>query len=85
MDPQEARAAKFSIPSIIALVAAILSFATGAALGMILAVIAIVFGLIGVLLSFSARTRGGLVSTLSLLAGFVGIIAAVIKAVAWLV
>ena len=85
MDAQETRAAKFSIPSIIALVAAVLSFMTGAMFGLILAVIAIVFGLIGVMLSFSSRTRGGIVSTLSLLAGFIGIIAAVIKAVAWIV
>ena len=84
MDAQEAKAAKFSIPSIIALVAAVLSFMTGAILGLILAVIAIVFGLIGVMLSFSSRTRGGVVSTLSLLAGFLGIIAAVIKAIIWL-
>ena len=85
MDAQETKAAKFSIPSIIAIVAALLSFMTGAVAGLVLAVIAIVFGLIGVMLSFSSRTRGGIVSTLSMLAGFVGIIAAVIKAIAWLV
>jgi len=83
MEAQEAKAAKFSIPSIIALVAAILSFTTGAIFGLILALIAILFGLIGVMLSFSSRTRGGVVSTLSLLAGFVGIIAAAIKAIGW--
>ncbi|HTD87581.1 MAG TPA: hypothetical protein VK850_13465 [Candidatus Binatia bacterium] len=75
--------AKFTIPSIIALVAAVLSFTTGAVAGLILAIIAICFGLLGVLLSFSSRKRGGIVSTLSLLAGFVGIIAAVIKAITW--
>ena len=85
MDAQETRAAKFSIPSIIALVAAVLSFATGAILGLILALVAIFFGLIGVAMSFSSRRRGGVVSTFSLLAGFVGIVAAVIKAVGWLV
>lgn len=85
MDAQETKAAKFSIPSIIAIVAALLSFMTGAVAGLVLAVIAIVFGLIGVMLSFSSRTRGGIVSTLSMLAGFLGIIAAVIKAIAWLV
>src|SRR5437868_2697479 len=79
------RAAKFSIPSIIALVCAILSFTTGAILGLILACVAIFFGLLGVVLSFSSRTRGGIVSTFSLLAGIIGIIAAVIKAVRWLV
>ena len=85
MEVSEPKAAKFSIPSIIALVAAVLSFVTGAVAGLILACIAILFGIIGVLLSFSSRTRGGVVSTLSLLAGFVGIVAAIIKAVAWLV
>ena len=85
MDAQETKAAKFSIPSIIALVAAVLSFMTGAVAGLVLAIIAIFFGLIGVLMSFSSRTRGGIVSTMSLLAGFIGIIAAVIKAVAWIV
>jgi len=85
MEASESKAAKFSIPSIIALVAAVLSFMTGAIAGLVLACVAILFGIIGVLLSFSSRTRGGLVSTLSLLAGFIGIVAAIIKAVAWLV
>ena len=85
MEVSEPKAAKFSIPSIIALVAALLSFMTGAVAGLILAIIAIIFGVIGVLLSFSSRTRGGLVSTLSLLAGFIGIVAALIKAIAWVV
>jgi hypothetical protein len=85
MDAQESKAAKFSIPSIIALVAAILSFTTGAVAGLVLALIAIFFGLLGVMLSFSSSRRGGIVSTLSLLAGFLGIVAAAIKAIAWLV
>ena len=85
MEVSEPKAAKFSIPSIIALIAAVLSFMTGAVAGLALAIIAIIFGVIGVLLSFSSRTRGGLVSTLSLLAGFIGIVAALIKAIAWVV
>ena len=83
MDASQTKAAKFSIPSIIALVAALLSFMTGAVLGLVLALIAIFFGLIGVVLSLSSSTRGGVVSTVSMLAGFLGIIAAVIKAVLW--
>lgn len=83
MDAQETRAAKFSIPSIIALVAAVLSFTSGAIFGLILALVAILFGVTGVLLSFSSRTRGGVMSTFSLLAGFIGIIAAAIKAIGW--
>ena len=85
MNAEETRRARFSIPSIIAIVTAILSFTTGAFWGLVLAVIAILFGFLGVILSFSARTRGGLVSAFSLFAGLVGIIAAAFKAVAWLV
>jgi len=85
MDAQETKTAKFSIPSIIAPIAAVASFATGAFWGLLLAVTAIVFGLLGVILSFSSRKRGGVLSTLSLLAGFVGIIAGVIKAIMWVV
>ena len=57
---------------------------TGAMLGFILAGVAIVFGLLGIVLSFSSRTRGGIVSIFSLVAGFLGLIAAVVKAVMWL-
>jgi hypothetical protein len=84
MDAPEVKRAKFSIPSIIAIVCAILSFTTGAFWGLVLAIIAIFFGFIGVILSFSSRTRGGVVSTLSLFAGLVGIVAAVFKAIGWL-
>ena len=85
MNTEEVSRAKFSIPSIIAIVTAILSFFTGAIWGLVLAVIAIIFGLIGVALSFSSKTRGGVVSVFSLFAGLVGIVAAVFKAIAWIV
>lgn len=75
--------AEFSIPSFIAIGAAILSFMTGAFWGLILAIVAIIFGLLGVVLSFSPRVRGGMVSVFSLGAGILGIVAAVIKAIAW--
>ena len=71
---------RFSIPSLIAIVAAIASFFQGATFGLLLAVVAILFGVLGVLLSLSARKRGGVVSIASVLAGVAGIIAAVIKA-----
>ena len=73
--------AAFSIPSIIAVVAAILSFKAAAIMGLILAIVAIAFGLLGVLLSLSPRTRGGLVSIFGILAGLVGIVAAIVKAI----
>ncbi len=78
------RRASFSIPSIIALLAAIGSFMNGAILGMILAVIAIVFGILGVVLSLAPAKRGGVISTFGIGAGVIGIIAAVIKAVMWI-
>ncbi len=76
--------AAFSIPSIIAIIAVILSFKFGAILGMIMAGVAIVFGLLGILLSMSAAKRGGIISVLGVIGGAVGVIAAVIKAIMWI-
>ena len=73
-----------SIPSIIALLAAVGSFMNGAVLGMILAGVAIVFGILGVLLSLASSKRGGVISTFGIGAGVIGIIAAVIKAMMWI-
>jgi hypothetical protein len=84
MNTAEPSRAKFSIPSIIAFITASLSFATGAFWGFVLAGIAIIFGIVGVLLAFSPSIRGGMVSTVSLIIGFVGLIVAVVKAVQWL-
>ena len=84
MKAVEPREVRFSIPSIIALVAAFLSFTTGAFWGFMLAMVAMVFGVIGVLISLSPNVRGGITSTLSLVAGLIGLIAAVIKALRWL-
>ena len=76
--------ASFSIPSIIALIAAIGSFMNGAILGMVLAVEAIVFGILGVVISLVPSRRGGIISTFGIGAGVIGIIAAVVKAVIWI-
>lgn len=76
--------AAFSIPSIIAVVAAIFSFKVGAFFGFVLAGIAILMGIIGVLLSLSPTTRGGIFSVIGVVGGAIGILAAVIKAVMWL-
>jgi len=73
--------ARYSIPSIIAMVAALVSFGTSAFWGFILAMVAIVFGVLGVLLSLSPSVRGGLVSVVSLVAGGIGVVVAVIKAI----
>ncbi len=69
----------FSIPSIIAIAAAIGSFYVGAFGGFILAIVAVVFGVIGFLLSLLPSVRGGFVSLLSLVLACIGIIAAIIK------
>ncbi len=76
--------ASFSVPSIIALLAAIGSFMTGATLGMILAVVAILFGILGVMLSLAPAKRGGVISVFGIGAGVIGILAAVIKGVMWM-
>ena len=74
----------FSIPSLIAIAAAIGSFMDGATMGMVLAGIAILFGIIGVIISLSPAKRGGVVSTFGIFAGAIGIIAAIIKGIMWM-
>ena len=74
----------FSIPSIISLIAAIWSFTSGAIFGLILAIIAIIFGLLGIILSLSPAKRGGVISTFGIGAGAIGVIAAVVKAIMWI-
>jgi hypothetical protein len=69
----------FSIPSILAMICAIGSFMTGAGLGFVLAILAIILGGIGVMLAIAPQTRGGIASVISIIAGAIGIIAAVFK------
>ena len=83
MSTQPSKAA-FSIPSIIAVIAAILTFKVGVIMGLILAGVAIVFGGLGILLSLSPARRGGILSMLSVLGGAIGVIAAIIKAILWI-
>ncbi|MEA2736491.1 MAG: hypothetical protein QOE14_2942 [Humisphaera sp.] len=71
----------FSIPSILAIVCAFGSFAAGAGLGFMLAILAIILGALGVILALAPQTRGGVASIISILAGAIGIIAAVFKLV----
>ena len=70
----------FSLPSLLAIGCAIASLFVGALGGFILALIAIFFGVIGFLISFSPSVRGGVVSIFSMLVGAVAIVIAVIKA-----
>lgn len=77
-------AERFSIPSIIAVIAAILSFVVGAFWGFVLAIVAILAAVIGMIVALSPRVRGGMVSMFALFAGGLALIAAVIKALGWL-
>jgi len=70
---------KFSLSSIASIVFAILSFQFGAILGLLFAILAILAGCLGAVLALSPRVRGGVMSTLALLMGFVGVIAAIVK------
>lgn len=76
--------ATFSIASILAVLAAIFSFTSGAILGLILALVAIFFGLIGVVMALAPSRRGGIASTFAVIAGVVGIVAALVKAIIWI-
>lgn len=84
MNTPDGQKAAFSIPSIIAVIAAILSFKVGAFFGFLLAILAIMAGIIGILLSLSPKVRGGMVSGFGLIAGLLGLIAAVVKAIQWI-
>ncbi len=70
----------YSLPSLIAIGCAIASLFVGAMGGFILALIAIFFGVIGFLISFSPTVRGGVLSIFSLFIAAAGIVIAVIRA-----
>ena len=70
----------FSIPSVIAIVAAIASFFVSPSSGFLLAMVAIGFGVLGLLLSFAPSIRGGIVSMFSMILACIGIVVAIIKA-----
>ena len=75
---------RFSIPSILAVIAAVLSFLTGPLLGLIFAGVALVAGLLGLVLSISPSKRGGIMSAFAVLGGAIGVLAAIIKTVLWI-
>lgn len=76
--------ASVSIASIVAIIAAVLSFNFGVTLGLICAVVAFIFGIIGMVLALSPNTRGGLLSIIAVGLSFIGVIAAIIKFIMWL-
>ena len=70
----------FSIPAILAVIAAFISFGThSAALGFFMAIIAILLGVVGFLIAFLPGVRGGIVSFISIGAGLLGIIVAIAR------
>ncbi|MDE3148373.1 MAG: hypothetical protein KGL37_02795 [Acidobacteriota bacterium] len=70
----------FSIPSIIAIAAAIACIFESAGTAFILAIVAIVFGALGFLLALAPSVRGGIISIISLILAAIGIVIAVLKA-----
>lgn len=71
----------FSIPSIIAIGAAIACIFESAGTAFILAIVAIVFGVIGFLLALAPSVRGGALSFFSLILAAAGIVIAIVKAI----
>ena len=71
----------FSIPSLIAIGAAIATFFVRPATGFALAIVAIIFGVIGFLLAFSPSVRGGVMSIFSLILAAIGIIIAILRGI----
>ena len=71
----------FSIPSIIAIVCAIWSFFAGPGFGFILAIIAIIAGILGAVVALAPNRRGGLMSLLAIAGGALGLVAVILKIV----
>lgn len=80
----EGSAATFSLPSILAVIAAVGSFFVGAFAGFLLALLAIVAAGIGIVVAMRPSRRGGFLSLAALMAGCVALVAAMIKALMWL-
>ena len=73
----------FSIPSILAIAAAIGSFFVGSAgWAFVLAIVAGILGVIGCVLALLPGTRGGIISILSILLGAIAVVIAIIRAIA---
>ena len=74
--------AAFSIPSILALIAAIASFMVSPGYQLLLSIAAAVLGLIGVVVALLPGVRGGIISFFSLVIGAIGAIVAIIRLIA---
>lgn len=70
-----------SLVSLLAIAAAIGSFFVHSGiLGLVLAIVAIVLGLIGFLVSFMPREKGGILSLLAMVLGIIGAVCGLIRA-----
>jgi hypothetical protein len=71
----------FSIPSLIAIAAAVATFFVSPGTGFALAIVAIIFGVFGFFLSLAPSIRGGVTSVFSVILAAIGIVIAIIKAI----
>jgi hypothetical protein len=78
---QPSNEAAFSIPAFLAVICALISFSTGAFVGLLAAIGAIVFGVLGFVVALLPHKRGGMLSVFSIAVGLFGIIAALFKLV----
>jgi hypothetical protein len=70
-----------SLVSLLAIAAAIASFVVHSGIaGLLLAIVAIMLGLIGFLVSFLPREKGGVLSLLAMLLGVIGAVCGLIRA-----
>jgi len=69
----------FSIPSLIAIGSAIACFFVKPGAAIALAIVAIIFGVIGFLLSLAPSIRGGLTSIFSFILASIGIVVAIVR------
>ena len=73
----------FSLPSILAIVAAVGSFfANSAGTALLLGIVAGVLGAIGVVLALLPSKRGGIISILSIVLGAIAVVIAIVRAIA---
>ena len=77
--PTPGREASFSIPSILAAIAAVATFFVSSGTALLLSIVAIVLGLIGAVVAISPAKRGGIISIISILFGAVAVIVSIFR------
>ena len=81
-NPPEKVSQIYSIPSIVAIIAAIAIFFAETAGGMMaLSIVAIIFGIVGMMMALSPKVRGGLASTLAVAVAALGVLVAITKGI----